>query len=934
MNSRPPSKGRLPRLSFGLAGKLRSIEAALLNPNRQEAARYIIANGLQHPEFRRLVSSGDLHRDAHRWSEGFADYRSALDILPLHAGYLVQAAHCLKGMGNTVAAEGYYRSALVLGAPLADVAEHLLFVCERNSYSEDVSRLQHLATAVQNGSAQVAHLPTLDELIDIVQACGASEYVDVAVLVDLLRSKAGFEDAIETIRSRSHLPTLPLAGNRRGIRPTHTAEFTLRLPRTGESIAIAQDLNAADDRPSTPSAPPVSLAEIHDMARRFAEGRLEASTPLFFGSIPASEDPVNVSLLDEAAPLLSVIVLNYNSAHLTLLAAGAVMAANTEEPYEILIVDNGSCPSDKDLLKHSKLPFRFIDLPRNTGFGEGNNIAVDAARGQYLLFLNSDAFVAPGTIGELLRAFESIEEVGAVGALYRYPDGLVQEAGSFVSSSGLTIQRGKRNPNFDITKLPRVDVVDYVSAACLLMKHDDFLAVGGFPSQYDLAYSEDVDLCLRLGLLRKLVVVARDATCFHIESATVSTPEIADLCTSASEVNRWTLLGSWGPFLSSRLRKDQPHELLPTPKSLPSPVARSQAAAAAILPDTPPIGPDLRYLLTLGASASAEGAFVASSSASSTTRLRNIEAWLECPFQFGGMISPGDFAERKSKMLFVSGNGALPPEIPTTGRAFLVVTTSSIVGNLDQSARDAIAARFDRFERVLVPSMIARQALQTTLASHSLPFPRQIDVVAPTIPNATISMPGARMPWLLSVTTFGEPDRKSPLFNVIDAISRTEKSFRSEWKLVACGSVHTARHAVQEIRELKATATELGVSAEFIINLPPGRLRSLYSRSTIFIEPRGFGFSGADHDWQCDLLGTGTMRALVAGCRTLAWTTGAAAEVLRTVRAGEVFGSTDELIFRLVNPPPPADHIAQKTMMSRFGDAGLKTRIQSLLSST
>ena len=59
---------------------------------------------------------------------------------------------------------------------------------------------------------------------------------------------------------------------------------------------------------------------------------------------------------------------------------------------------------------------RVVALPRNVGFGAGNNRGAALAVGRWLLLLNSDAFVQPGAIDELVRFADAHPAVGAAGS--------------------------------------------------------------------------------------------------------------------------------------------------------------------------------------------------------------------------------------------------------------------------------------------------------------------------------------------------------------------------------------------------------------------------------------------------------------------------------------------------------------------------------------
>ena len=85
------------------------------------------------------------------------------------------------------------------------------------------------------------------------------------------------------------------------------------------------------------------------------------------------------------------------------------------------------------------------------------------------MFLNNDAFVHPGWIETLAATMESDPSIAAVGPMFLYPDGRVQEVGGVALATGDVVQIGKGSvwgaEHFDTPC-----AVDFCSAACLMMK--------------------------------------------------------------------------------------------------------------------------------------------------------------------------------------------------------------------------------------------------------------------------------------------------------------------------------------------------------------------------------------------------------------------------------------------------------------------------------
>ena len=247
---------------------------------------------------------------------------------------------------------------------------------------------------------------------------------------------------------------------------------------------------------------------------------------------------------------VSVVVLNYDRVATTLQCLDALEAAASDLVAEVLVVDNGSPPEAvAELAAGAEGRARVLALGLNRYFGEGNNIGAEEATGDYLVFLNNDAFVQPGWLEELAATMAADPAVAAVGPMFVYPDGRVQEVGGVVLTTGDVVQVGKGavwGPDHYTEACP----VDFCSAACLLMRTADFHAVGGFSYEFEPAYYEDVDLCLKLWAARGAVMVNPRATVVHIESHTTSDRSLR--LHSISEINRQKFVRRWGDWLRHR----------------------------------------------------------------------------------------------------------------------------------------------------------------------------------------------------------------------------------------------------------------------------------------------------------------------------------------------------------------------------------------------
>ena len=91
---------------------------------------------------------------------------------------------------------------------------------------------------------------------------------------------------------------------------------------------------------------------------------------------------------------VSFILVNYNTNALLIKAIGAIYQFTSPNlSFEVIVVDNASKENPADLLNQAFPQVILIHAPANNGFGAANNLAMPAAKGKYLFFLYSDAFL-------------------------------------------------------------------------------------------------------------------------------------------------------------------------------------------------------------------------------------------------------------------------------------------------------------------------------------------------------------------------------------------------------------------------------------------------------------------------------------------------------------------------------------------------------------
>jgi GT2 family glycosyltransferase len=228
----------------------------------------------------------------------------------------------------------------------------------------------------------------------------------------------------------------------------------------------------------------------------------------------------NLERLDPARTVnSSVIIPVFNKVEFTFQCLRSLLREVDFTKTEVIIVDNGSTDETRELLSHFRGLVRVIENEENRGFVDACNQGAAIARGRYLVFLNNDTVVLPGWLEALVETAERDPSAGAIGSMFLYPDGRIQEAGAIVWSNGQTFHYGWGRSSED-RRFTFAREVDYCSGASLLIRKELFDHLGGFDRRYAPAYYEDTDLCMGVRSLGHKVVYQPHSRLYHFEGGT------------------------------------------------------------------------------------------------------------------------------------------------------------------------------------------------------------------------------------------------------------------------------------------------------------------------------------------------------------------------------------------------------------------------------
>ncbi len=199
------------------------------------------------------------------------------------------------------------------------------------------------------------------------------------------------------------------------------------------------------------------------------------------------------------APALSVVIATYNRGPILEKCLKALLGQTlAPEKYEIVVVDDGSTDDTPELVAglRTEGPAWTYHPQANAGRSRARNVGIGLARGELVVFIDSDVVVVPTFLETHLR-------------LHREADG------RRVFVQGLSVDTDRFDDPLATPVTPR-----HVSAACFATNNVSvprayLVEVGGFDEGFVEYGWEDLELGLRLKQAGVEIVRTREARGFH-----------------------------------------------------------------------------------------------------------------------------------------------------------------------------------------------------------------------------------------------------------------------------------------------------------------------------------------------------------------------------------------------------------------------------------
>ena len=166
-------------------------------------------------------------------------------------------------------------------------------------------------------------------------------------------------------------------------------------------------------------------------------------------------------------------------------------------------------------------------MEQNVGFAPANNAGLRVARGRYLCYLNSDVFPGPADwLERLAQHLENNPDIGTIGPTLLYADESVQHEGIlFRKLHEFGDWLFPDHVNKGMRHAPSSGLTRHISitGACMLLRRELAVELGGFNEAFVIGDFEDTDLCLRLYQRGLGSAVDMNTQMYHLERKSQAT---------------------------------------------------------------------------------------------------------------------------------------------------------------------------------------------------------------------------------------------------------------------------------------------------------------------------------------------------------------------------------------------------------------------------
>lgn len=202
---------------------------------------------------------------------------------------------------------------------------------------------------------------------------------------------------------------------------------------------------------------------------------------------------------------LTIIIVSWNTRDLLIQCLASIFRHPPSCSFEVILVDNASTDGSAAVARERFPSILLLENLTNPGFAAANNQAIAHSRGHYVLLLNPDTVIGPGSLDALVDFMTAHVEAGVAGSMLLNPNGSLQPSCHPTPTLARELWRlfhlDRLKPfalyPMQDWALDRPRVVDSVQGASLMIRRETIQQIGLLDESYFM-YSEEVDWCVRI----------------------------------------------------------------------------------------------------------------------------------------------------------------------------------------------------------------------------------------------------------------------------------------------------------------------------------------------------------------------------------------------------------------------------------------------------
>ena len=223
-------------------------------------------------------------------------------------------------------------------------------------------------------------------------------------------------------------------------------------------------------------------------------------------------------------PSVSILIPTRDNYRVLKRCITSILEKTTYNNYKIFILNNQS--REKDALNYFNAindndRIIIVDYDHPFNFSSINNYGVSITNSDFVCLLNDDtAVINPEWLTEMV-SYAIKPEIGCVGAKLYYSNGKIQHGGVVLGLGDVAGHAHRYFPGDSPGYMNRLICTQYVSAvtgACLLIRKDTYIEVGGLNEKNLTVAYNDVDFCMKVRTAGYLNLWTPHAQLYHYES--------------------------------------------------------------------------------------------------------------------------------------------------------------------------------------------------------------------------------------------------------------------------------------------------------------------------------------------------------------------------------------------------------------------------------